>query len=133
VNAFLLDTSALLAHWRNEAGAERVQAVLDDADNEVQICSLSVTELARRLKALGAEDAEARGTALQYAGLADKVISIDTAVALRAFELGAAGSARLPLADALIAASAAVSGATLVHRDPHFEGLGSGFVSCERL
>jgi predicted nucleic acid-binding protein len=38
-------------------------------------------------------------------------------------QLGLRASSRIPLADALIAASAASLKAVLVHRDPHFQSL----------
>ncbi len=120
MSLYLLDTSALLVHFRNEAGAARVQSILEDGGAEVLIASPSVAELARRVAGLGAETTEARAVALEYAGLVSQVIAIDTALAIRAFELGSAAAQRLPLVDALIASAASLHEATLVHRDPHF-------------
>jgi hypothetical protein len=40
---FLLDTSALLAHSREEQGWARVQALFEDADSEILAASLSLT------------------------------------------------------------------------------------------
>ena len=119
----LLDTTALLAHYRNEAGAVQVQALLDDSEQNILISAISITEFARRLEALGASLADARATTLEYAGLADKIVTIDTAIATRALELGSTSTARLPLADALIAACASIQEATLVHRDAHFDAI----------
>ncbi len=127
----LLDTTALLAHYRNESGAGQVQAILDDREQEVLISAISITEFARRLEALGAPLAEARSTALEYAGLADMVVPVDAAIAIRAFELGSASTNRLPLADAMIAACAGVHEAVLVHRDPHFDGIPEGLLRKE--
>lgn len=131
--ACLLDTTALLAHFRNEPGAEQVQAILDDQDQEVLISSISITEFARRLDALGASLTDARSIALEYAGLADLVVPVDAAIAVRAFELGSACTGRLPLADALIAACAGVHEAVLVHRDPHFDGIPDDFLGKRNL
>lgn len=69
MKAYSLDTSALLAHYLNEAGAGRVQGILEEEGSEVSISSLSVAELARHLVALGTDPAAARSTALEYAGL----------------------------------------------------------------
>jgi predicted nucleic acid-binding protein len=129
----LFDTTALLAHFRNESGATQVQAILDDQDKDVLISAVSVIEFARRLQALGVPLADARTTALEYAGLADMVVPVDTAIAIRAFELGSACTTRLPLADALIAACAGVHEAILVHRDPHFEGIPDGLLEKQNL
>ena len=123
---YLLDTSAILAHYRDEVGTKTVEELFDDDSAEVCISSLSITELARRILELGSDSATARAESLVYAGLASRVIPVDAAVAIRAFELGAAATSRLPLIDALIAASAAISGAILVHRDSHFDALPEG-------
>lgn len=131
--ACLLDTTALLAHFRNEPGAELVQVILDDRYQDVLISAISITEVARRLEALGASLMEARSIALEYAGLADRVVPVDAAIAVRAFELGSSCTARLPLADALIAACAGVHEAVLVHRDPHFDGIPDGLVKKQNL
>ena len=121
--AYLLDTSALLAHYRGEAGADQVQEILLDDSEEVYIASPSIAEFARRICSLGAEAADAREASLAYAGLAARVIPVDTAVAMRAFEIALGASSRLPLVDALIAACASNVEAILVHRDEHFEAL----------
>ncbi len=132
MKAYFLDTSALLAHYLNEAGSKRVQAIFEEEGSEVSISALSIAEMARRLLALGTDLEAARSTALEYAGLST-VSPIDTATSIRAFELGSACKARLPLVDALIAAGAALSNATLVHRDPHFNEIPAGLVAREQL
>jgi predicted nucleic acid-binding protein len=132
MKAYFLDTSALLAHYLNEAGAKRVQAILEEEGSEVSISALSVAEMARRLVVLGTDLASARNTALEYAGLA-RVSSIDTATSIRAFELGSACETRLPLVDALIAAGALLSKAILVHRDPHFKGIPAELLMREEI
>jgi predicted nucleic acid-binding protein len=132
MKAYFLDTSALLAHYLNESGARRVQAILEEEDSEVSISALSVAEMARRLVAMGTAPAAARSTALEYAGLST-VASIDTATSVRAFEIGSACEARLPQVDALIAAGALLSEATLVHRDPHFNMIPAGLISREEI
>ncbi len=60
---------------------------------------------------------------LSYASLAERVMAIDTAVAVRAFELSSLSQARLPLFDALIAACASLNNAILVHKDSHFSSI----------
>ncbi|MGA2547075.1 MAG: PIN domain-containing protein [Rectinemataceae bacterium] len=120
---YLLDTSALLAHFRREEGADRVQDILIDDSSEVTISSVTMAELARGIYSLGSDMDQARRTALSYASLASVVVPVDAAIAVRAFELGTLASSRLPLADALIAASAQAANAVLVHRDKHFHSI----------
>ena len=133
MSSYLLDTTALLAHFRQETGAERVQTLLDDEAADMYICSISITEFARRLVSLGSEIDEARSIALEYAGLATSVIPVDTSLAVRAFELGSVCSERLPLADALIASAASSHNATLLHRDAHFDALPTALLEQEIL
>jgi predicted nucleic acid-binding protein len=116
---FLLDTSALLAHWRQEPGWPRVQAFFEDGEVEVLAASVSLTEFARRLRELGATAEEARRTAESYQELLDEIVSVDEGVALTAFDIGCEVVERLPLVDALIAAAARERSACLVHRDQH--------------
>lgn len=116
----LLDTSALLLHFFKEPGGDRVQELLADESNVILIASVSITELARRLVAMGYGVDEAKTTSLSYASLADRVLPVDTAAAVRAFELSSLSRERIPLTDALIAACASIGSAALVHRDAHF-------------
>src|SRR5947199_1323943 len=103
---FLLDTSALIAHNRQEPGWERVQALFEETNSAILVASVSLTEFARRLRELGATEDEARRTVEDYLELLDEVVPVDEGVAFTAFEIGCAVEKRLPLADALIAAAA---------------------------
>ena len=116
---FLLDTSALLTHNRQEPGWARVQALFEEEGSEVLAASLSLTEFARRLRELGATAGEARRTVEDYRELLSEIVPVDERVALTAFDIGCEMTERLPLADALIAAAARERGACLVHRDRH--------------
>ncbi len=107
---YLLDTSALLAHYRNEPGAQYVQSLFEHSEHKIYLSTLSIAELARRLVSLGLLPEEARETTWEYVNLATQIFPIDTAVSLRAFELSLSVSTRLPLIDALIAATTAVYG-----------------------
>ncbi|MEA2561691.1 MAG: hypothetical protein QOH06_3195 [Acidobacteriota bacterium] len=125
---FLLDTSALIAHNRQEPGWARVQALLEESGSEVLAASVSLTEFARRLRDLGASDEEARRTVEDYRELLDEIVAIDDRVAFTAFDIGCALVERLPLADALIAAAARERGACLVHRDRHMAPIPSSLL-----
>lgn len=116
---FLLDTSALLAHFRREQGWSRVQSLFEAEDAEILAASVSLTEFARRLHAVGATADEARQTVQDYQELLAEVVAVEDRVALTAFDIGCETAERLPLADALIAAAARERDACLVHRDRH--------------
>ncbi len=120
---YLLDTSALLAHYRQEAGWDEVQALFEDDEAELMIASLSLTEFGRRLRELGAADSAVEGVLSEYELLFNDVVALDTAVAKAAFVIGCRTPRRLPLADALIAAAAQARDAVLVHRDEHMRPL----------
>ncbi len=126
---YLLDTSALIAHNRQEPGWARVQALFEEDDSEILAASVSLTEFARRLRELGATADEARHTVEDYLELLDDVVPVDEGVAFTAFAIGCALEKRLPLVDALIAAAAQVRGACLVHRDQHMEPIPAGVVT----
>ena len=120
---FLLDTSALLAHYRQELGWEAVQALFEAADADLLLASPSLTEFARRLRDLGADD-QVVGEALNnYLLLFGEIVPIDTVTAVAAYRVGRRTPQRLPLIDALIAAAAQLREATLVHRDAHMAAI----------
>ena len=121
----LLDTSALLAHFRNEPGAAQVQAIFENDDAEILLSAVSIAEFARRLHSLGAEPAETKDIIARYGQAIDEIIPVDAGVARASFELSLELPARLPLADALIAATAQSRHAILVHRDAHMRAIPS--------
>lgn len=120
---YLLDTSALLAHYRREAGGDEVQALFEASETDLMIASLTLTELGRRLRELGAADREIERVLLEYELLFNEVVPLDGAIAKAAFAIGCRTPRRLPLADALVAAAAQARDATLVHRDEHMRPL----------
>ncbi len=56
---YVLDTSALLAHHRHEAGWPAVQALFEADEAELILVSVSLAEFGRRLRGLGATEEEA--------------------------------------------------------------------------
>jgi predicted nucleic acid-binding protein len=130
---YLLDTSALLAHYRNEAGASRVHALFGEADAELYIASVSLPEFARRLRDLGQDEAQTRRVLADYRELLDGIVAIDVPVAEASEELLRRMPARLPLVNALIAAAARVQGAALVHRDAHMRAIPAELVEAVDL
>lgn len=130
---FVLDTSALLAHHRDEEGADRVQSLFEDSENELLIASVSFTEFGRRMLALGAGLEETEKILADYKHLFDGVVPIDGDIAMKALSLSAQVGKRIPLVDSLIAAVALQKNATLVHRDQHFENIPTILLNMESL
>jgi predicted nucleic acid-binding protein len=120
---YLLDTSALLAHYRQERGWEAVQALFEADETEILIACVSLTEFGRRLRDLGAPEAVVERTLAGYQLLCSEVAPVDAAVALAALAIGCRTPRRLPLVDALIAACAQAREALLVHRDEHMRAI----------
>jgi predicted nucleic acid-binding protein len=116
---YLLDSSALFAHLFGEPGADEIRRLFHDAKAEIVLSALSAPELFAALAARGGGN---RFDEIwqHYRTIVDSLRPVDEAVALKAVELRRLATGRLPNGDALIAATAVLMGATLVHRDPHF-------------
>ena len=115
----LLDTSALLAHFFDEPGADVVQSLWDSGLEKPGICAVTVAELKARLKEELAIDAEAQQAVEGYLDELTVCLPVDRAVAELAWQVKEACPERIPLVDALIAGTARAFNAVLVHRDPH--------------
>ena len=131
--SYLLDTSAWLAHYRKERGSERVQALFRESENRILLASVSVTEFSRRLRDLGASIQQIRETLTRYRHIIWKIVPVDGAVAMSAFEILHHTPQRLPLVDAIIAAAAQSESACLVHRDKHMRSISPLFVRQQDL
>ena len=116
MNLFL-DTTALVAHALAEAGGSEVQALIANEAHDFFICSLSLFELAGVLKQNGAS--EQISTYWDVYRQVAKVIPVDADLAQSAWNLREKVGARIPIADAIIAAATQSVKATLVHRDQH--------------
>lgn len=121
----LFDTSALLAHFRNEPGGAAVQALFEKEDVEPLVSSITIAEFARRMRDLGADEPSIKEVLEFYVSMMDETISVDASVAWESDRLQRCTPTLLPLADALIAACAASSKAVLVHRDAHMRSIPS--------
>ena len=128
----LLDSSAFFAFFFGEPGGERVAELFQDPAAEVGISVLSVVELWGRLKAAGREDV-CKQEWEDHLPLFVCVVVVDPAVCFKAIELRQAATGRLPTIDSLIAAGAALAGATLVQRDPHFASIPSDLLKQELI
>ena len=128
-----LDTSALLAHHRDEVGADRVQSYFENRDIQLLILSVTLAEFGRRMLELGASQEEIQNVISGYKRLLDGIISVDEDVAMKAFELAFQCPKRIPLVDSLIAAAACLQEALLVHRDSHFESIPRSILNSDHL
>lgn len=130
---YLLDTSVLLAHYREESGSETVQGLFEDPEFEILIAAPTLTEFARRLRELGAADAEIIDAIDKYSLLFDEIVATDASIATAAYVIGRQSPGRIPLIDALIAASAQARDAILVHRDAHMASIPTEIVRQQSL
>ena len=129
----LLDTSALLAHYLAEPGADRIQALFEDDEVVPGTSILALYEFELRLHRLGM-DATARTAELnRYRALLSEVVNVNEAVRNEAIRLRIGATAHVAAMDILIAATASSQSATLVHRDPHFNSIPEDLLKQEVL
>lgn len=119
----LLDTSAILAHYLDEPGADDVEKLLARGPGAVALAAPSWVELDTRLRELVSEVEERENVFQQYTVTLSTLLPVDAESCLSAIRLRNAAAGRLPLADALIAGVADAAGLVLVHRDPHFDSI----------
>lgn len=117
----LLDTSALLAHYFDEAGGAEVDALWQDPSNELAICVLTIAELRTRLAIELGDRQEVDRVVGLYVDQLTRCVAVDRRIAEEAARLRETSRQRLPLVDACIAGSAKIHRCTLVHRDPHLD------------
>lgn len=122
--SYVFDTRALMAFFNNERGAEKVESLLAEVDGgktEGFVSSVTLAEIYylyfRRLEARAAEE---RVNEVRHSNL--KTIAIDAEIAVNAGKYKA--EKKIPIADALIAASALATKSKIVTTDEHFDALG---------
>jgi ribonuclease VapC len=117
---FVLDTPAVLAMRGDEAGAGRVEGLLRSGRSGRATVLLSFMTRMELLYRIGADESrEAAASAVRLLDAAGvEWVSCESAILEEAASIKAAG--RLSVADAWIAATAAVRDAVLVHKDPEF-------------
>ena len=123
MKCYVFDTSALLTLRDNESGAEQVADLLYQAQNgkiKALVCFISLMEMFYRVwKDEGEQDgrlAYEQVHSLPLSIIHESAHLLEKAAAIKATH-------RLSLADAWIAATAIMEGATLVHKDPEFDYL----------
>ena len=129
----LLDTSALLAHYLAEPGAERVQALFEDDAVLAGASILSLYEFELRLHQLGVDEVTRATELNRYRALLNDIVVVDEAVRSEAIRLRTGATAHVAAMDILIAATASLKNATLVHRDPHFTAIPPSLLKQEVL
>lgn len=117
---YLLDTSALAAHFLNQTGAAQVDQLIAEAPSDVGVCVLAWFELRYVLHRCGVSEKDSHQALALYRELPMTQVSISMEVVQRAMDIRDATPQRLPLADALMAACASLHHAVLVHRDSHY-------------
>jgi predicted nucleic acid-binding protein len=121
--AYLLDTTAILALYRDEAGADTVEGLFDKRERdgtEVLVSSVTLFEIMSMALAEQGEDKAFR-LLLDIRGLDMREVWPDDSILWTAARLKQAG---LSGSGALIAASAIAKEAVLVHRRSEYGRLG---------
>ena len=129
----LLDTSALLAHYLAEPGAERVQSLLEDDAVVLGVSILALYEFELRLHRLGLDAVTRAAEVNRYRALLNEIVEVGEAVRSEAIRLRISATAHISAMDVLIAATASLKNVTLVHRDPHFAGIPTNLLKQEVL
>jgi predicted nucleic acid-binding protein len=120
---YVLDTSAILALFQDEAGAEPVARIFEARERgeaSILVSFMTIFEASYLARATGGADT-AFSLVFQIRGLGMEEIWPDEDLLWLAGEIKAAGG--LSVADAFIAASAVLQDAILVHKDAEFERL----------
>jgi predicted nucleic acid-binding protein len=94
---------------------------------------LALFEFDLRLHQLGIDAVTRDSVASRYRELLFEVVNVDEDIRKEGVELKTSATARVSAVDTLIAATASVCGATLVHRDPHFTAIPANRLQQEML
>ena len=121
----VFDTSAILAHYFHEPGAELVNDLLAQNSVEVGIPAIELLELKRQLSHTLPNAVEAQRAFHLYAGELLATIPITRAVVTRAQLILEKTGDQLSLLEAILAASAQSENAVLVHRNQRLARLPS--------
>lgn len=118
---YLLDTSAILALWGDEPGADHVESILRESEaDEAEVCVSFMTYMEAYYRIWRIEGEEsAKRIYGELLSLPVSRVNVSDSILLRAGAIKA--NYRLSVADAWIIASAVEMEATLVHKDPEFE------------
>jgi ribonuclease VapC len=122
---YTLDTSAVVAYFENEPGADQVEGILRRARTggvEVNASFMTFMEMLYRVWNRRGEE-EGKAAYLRLKALPLKRVEPNERLLVTAARIKA--SHPLSVADAWIAATARITSSTLVHKDPEFKALGA--------
>jgi len=120
IRTYLLDTSALMAVWNDEEGADEVERILRIAPSrgKVFFSFMTLMEAKYRLWRSGG-----KGLAEEFERMVGNLpltrVNLTDSILDRATEIKA--TKRVSVADSWIIATAIETGSALVHKDPEFE------------
>jgi len=97
-----------------------VQTLFEDDTVVAGASILSLYEFELRLHQLGVDARSCAAELNRYRALLSEVVDVDEAVRSEAIRLRTSATTHVAAMDVLIAATASLKNATLVHRDPHF-------------
>jgi predicted nucleic acid-binding protein len=120
---FDLDASALFAHCLEEPGSDIVENIIEQFPNDTYISAMTWLEFQVRLEEIYPDTDARREILACYAELLNDPEPVTKEVVSVALEMRGQAGRRLPNADAIIAATAKLHGAALVHRDPHYAAI----------
>ena len=115
----LLDTSALVAHFNEEAGWQDIDRLLAADPPVAAVCVVTWFEFRILLASWIADKDEQETILTLYQDILETAYPVTRDVTRAAYAVREFG--RIPLADAFIAGCAKVHGLTLVHRDQHLK------------
>lgn len=129
----LFDTSALLAHYLAEPGCNRVQFLFEDESVLAGTSILVFFEFELRLRQLGLTTSMLSTELAHCRALFSEIMNVDEEGRRAGLIVRTEATARIAAMDTLIAATASVRNATLVHRDPHFLAIPTTLLNQEIL
>jgi len=118
--SFVLDTSALLAFWNDERGADEVEKILRATDSglKLHISFMTLMEGKYQLwRKVGKDAAEEFDRMVR--NLPISRVDVTNSILNHASEIKA--TTKLSVANSWIIATAVETGSALVHKDPEFE------------
>ncbi len=119
----VFDTSALLAHFFHEPGAEQVHALLADNSAEIGLPALALLDLKARLTSTVGDAQEAARAFHLYADELVTILPVTREIVAKAEAMLGQPDNPLSLLEAIVAATAQQEGALLVHRSRNLASL----------
>ena len=116
----LLDSSAVLAFYLDEPGANRVDQLLSSPGVSIAISALTLYEISAAVKHRTGSVQSSKEAVAELRQSITIVKEVTESIVDLGIELRRNATDHIALADCLIAATALNYGLVLVHRDPHF-------------